>query len=286
MKQAVSFDPAIPYLEIEKPKMCIYGLSTGSLRVKKSHISPKGNMNKILLDWRWTDPLPIYCWLITHPEGNILVDTGENADVTKRNYFSCDSGNGLVNRWILRFQLDESQEIGMRLQALEVSIDAISRLVLTHLHVDHTDGIAYFPKADILVGKTEWQNPFGAVPCLWPKWFKPKLIEHQTKRLDFPFPAYPITKDGVVWAVSTPGHTYGHQSVLVKTKDFDVLLAGDISFNQQQLVDQEVPGINIDKAASRDTIQKLLDYSKQRPLIYLPSHDPSSGQRLKRKDFL
>lgn len=49
------------------------------------------------MDRRWTDPLPIYAWLIEHPEGLIVVDTGETAEVNDPGYFP---------RWHPYFRLD------------------------------------------------------------------------------------------------------------------------------------------------------------------------------------
>ncbi|MEL6867143.1 MAG: hypothetical protein AAFP19_22150, partial [Bacteroidota bacterium] len=60
----------------------IHALPTGTVKVKKSHRG-WGNMASILLDFRWTEALPIYTWVVEHPEGLLVIDSGENARVTE-----------------------------------------------------------------------------------------------------------------------------------------------------------------------------------------------------------
>ncbi|MEO0686316.1 MAG: N-acyl homoserine lactonase family protein, partial [Cyanobacteria bacterium J06649_11] len=80
--------------------------------------------------------------------------------------------------------------------------------------------------------------------------------------------------------VPTPGHTYGHQSVILRTNDHSVFFAGDATFTQQQLLDTKVAGICADKKAARVTIKQIQDFGKNHAMIYLPSHDPASAKRL------
>jgi hypothetical protein len=71
--------------------MNIHALQTGSVAVKQSQ--PNGgertrrNLLRVMADSRWTEPLPIYAWLIEHPEGLIVVDTGETSRVSESGYF-------------------------------------------------------------------------------------------------------------------------------------------------------------------------------------------------------
>ena len=83
----------------------IHALATGSVRVKKTHRQPSAlGMAAILFDPRWTNALPVHCWLIEHPEGLILIDTGESARFHEKDHLACDPGAGWVNQRILRFE--------------------------------------------------------------------------------------------------------------------------------------------------------------------------------------
>ena len=70
--------------------MRIHAIQTGSLVVRAQQLSGKGRGTlrgaRTLMDRNWTDPMPIYAWLIEHPEGLIVVDTGESARVNEPGY--------------------------------------------------------------------------------------------------------------------------------------------------------------------------------------------------------
>ncbi len=68
--------------------MEIYPLKTGTVKVKQAQQSREpGGMLRVLTSGEWTEWLPIYAWLIKHPEGNIVVDTGETARTSETGYF-------------------------------------------------------------------------------------------------------------------------------------------------------------------------------------------------------
>lgn len=264
--------------EMDGHAVNVYGIRTGTVQVKKSHFAPSGGMLQILVDWRWADPMPIYTWLIEHPEGFILIDTGENVQVKENWYFDCDPTTGYVNRKILKFELEREMEIGRRLYHLGIRPDDIRWVVLTHLHIDHIDGLMYFPRAEVVVSQAEWSRPYGAMKCILPPGLRPNKILFQKD--EYFKGQYPLTEDGRVRVVATPGHTYGHQSVIVETDDLNLFFAGDTSFTQQQLLADQVPGIHANRSEALDTYARIKHFAASKSLIYLPSHDWSSGKRL------
>ena len=98
--------------------------------------------------------------------------------------------------------------------------------------------------------------------------------------------AYPITDSEDVLLLPTAGHTKHHASVLFKTDDFDILFAGDVSYNQEQLIQGGIPGINADYKKTRRTYDNITSYAQQKRLIFLPSHDWDASRRLKERLFL
>jgi glyoxylase-like metal-dependent hydrolase (beta-lactamase superfamily II) len=147
----------------------------------------------------------------------------------------------------------------------------------THLHLDYTDGLKFFPGAEVLVSAAEWEKPFGATTTTFPPALAPTLLTYQRRDDPFRF-GYKLTD--YVEVVVTPGHTYGHQSVLVSDHAVDFLLAGDVSFSEEQLRGGQKAGIIVDWDAASRTYAAILSYAEQRPLVYLPSHDPATGSRL------
>ncbi|MEM6805361.1 MAG: N-acyl homoserine lactonase family protein [Bacteroidota bacterium] len=260
----------------------IHAISSGLVKVKRAHKNPSLGFPTILLDPFWTDWLPIYTWVIEHPEGNILIDTGENSQVNQKDYFSCDKVNGLVYRSILKFDIDQKRELPAQLAKINMKVDDIRWVILTHLHLDHVDGIQFFPKAEFVVAKREYlyTSP-GHVPCLLPSWFAPRQISFSSSNhLGFDG-SYALTKAKDVLLVPTSGHTFGHQSVILQTEEQSVFFAGDATFDQKQLLENKVAGICADKRAARKTIAQIQSFGKNHSMIYLPSHDTQSGKRLK-----
>jgi glyoxylase-like metal-dependent hydrolase (beta-lactamase superfamily II) len=100
-----------------------------------------------------------------------------------------------------------------------------------------------------------------------------------------PFGAFaqsrPLSEDGRIMAVATPGHTPGHISVLCVDDDGrHVLLAGDATDTLEQLHARRPDAVAPDTDVHIATQQTILAHCAQHPTIYLPSHDPESAARL------
>jgi glyoxylase-like metal-dependent hydrolase (beta-lactamase superfamily II) len=154
---------------------------------------------------------------------------------------------------------------------------------MTHLHVDHTDGIKYFPYSEFLVSAVEMGKPFGVPLSSFPSWFIPRQIKYVPS--EKPFPGEYKLSD-CLSIVSTPGHTFGHQSVMLEVDECHILFAGDTTFNEAQLLHHQLGGICVSLQGARGTLSNIRSFSRTTRLIYLPSHDPKSGERLLNYDFI
>jgi N-acyl homoserine lactone hydrolase len=267
--------------------MRIHAIQTGTVAIKAKQIHGKGSdsmrLINTMLDRTWTEPLPIYAWVIEHPEGLIVVDTGETARTAEPGYFPW---------WhpyyrSLREWVRPEEEIGPRLRAMGISPDDVRWVLLTHFHTDHAGGLHHFPKSQILVSRAEYQAASGFrgqikgyLPQHWPAWFAPTLIDFAPQRFG-PFSnSYTLTQAGDVHLIATPGHTVGHYSVVVQEDEHTLFFAGDTSYNEQLMLEQSVDGVTSNIAVYRETARQILTYMQSTPTIYLPSHDPDSLQRL------
>src|SRR5262245_4259959 len=137
--------------------MRIHAIQTGTVAITQSWRRGKGRGTlrrlNTLLDRRWTEPLPIYAWAIEHPEGLIVVDTGETACAAQPGYFPAWHP---YLRFAVRERVVPEEEIGPQLRTLGFDPRDVRWLVLTHLHTDHAGGLAHFPGAEILVTRTEY----------------------------------------------------------------------------------------------------------------------------------
>ena len=274
--------------------MNVHAIQTGtvSLRVRQRSGTGRGAARtaRTLMDRNWTDPLPIYAWLIEHPEGLIVVDTGESARVNEPGY---------LPRWhpYFRFGVRESvepaDEIGPQMRALGFSPEDVRWVVLTHLHGDHAGGIAHFPRSEILVTRSEFDDAKGFagqvrgfLPQHWPEWFSPRLYDLEERPFG-PFPhSRALTEAGDVTIVATAGHTKGHVSVVVEEEGRSLFLAGDTSYSEALMVEGAVDGVALDVSAARETLDRIRELARQRPVVYLPAHDPNTPERLESRQVV
>jgi N-acyl homoserine lactone hydrolase len=141
--------------------------------------------------------------------------------------------------------------------------------------------LKFFPKkTEIIVGEYESKHPTGDFKSSYPAWFKPNAVPYKKDKIEVFDKAYPINQSEDLFYVPTPGHTMGHSSIVFKTDHFDILFAGDTSYFQSQVLENEIPGVNANYKKTHETYEKIKAYAKIRPTIYLPSHDPEAGQRL------
>lgn len=268
--------------------MNIHAIQTGSVAITTRWREGVGHGRRRLLntliDRQWTQPLPIYAFAIEHPEGVIVVDTGETARVSEPGYFP---------RWqpFFRFAVRESvepeQEIGPQLRRLGIERGDVRLLVMTHLHTDHAGGLHHFPDHEILVSRRELSYASGLRGRLrgypnkrWPSWFDPTPVDLEPTPVG-PFPAsLTLTDAGDVTLVEVPGHSPGQLAVLVDEGDHTVFIAGDSSYTEDAMLRGAVDGVGLDEEAERRTHERIRAYAGSTPTVYLPAHDSRTGARL------
>ncbi|PKD43897.1 N-acyl homoserine lactonase family protein [Rhodohalobacter barkolensis] len=249
-----------------------------------------GGMLRVLASNEWTAWLPIYAWLIKHPEGTFVIDTGETSKTSYSDYFPKWHP---YYRYGVKMDVAREDEIDRQLARLDVDAKEIDTVILTHFHTDHAGGLYHFPNSKILVPKTEYEAAKGTLgklrgylPQHWKDWFQPKEIEFQNQVYG-PFArSFPVTNDGSIIIVPTPGHTPGHVSVVVNTGNEKIFLAGDTSYTQDLLLKLKPDGVSPDTKQALDTQKMILRMAEQDPLVYLPSHDPDSVHRLETRKAL
>jgi N-acyl homoserine lactone hydrolase len=264
----------------------IHAIQTGTVAVTTAWREGvgygQGRLLRTIVDREWTEPLPIYAFAIEHPEGVIVVDTGEAARASQPGYFvRWHPGLRAFREWV-----EPEQEIGPQLERLGIRPSDVRWVVMTHLHTDHAGGLHHFPENEILVTRTELEFASGlrgrfrgyVANKQWPAWFDPTPIELESSPFG-PFPQSLRLTEGVV-LVPVPGHTPGQIGVLVQDGDHTVFLAGDSSYTQELMLRGKVDGVGADEEAARLTHERIRDYAAANPTVYLVAHDPESAARL------
>jgi len=269
--------------------MKVHAIRTGSVKVKTAQLAARGgdiaSKINIFRDPNWSDWLPTYAWAIEHPEGVIVVDTGQAT-------YLLDHGRSPhpFLRWEADFQMEPEDEVGPQLKALGIGPRDVRQVVVTHLHVDHDAGLRHFPDSKILAagGEIDKASAFmgmvrGYLPQRWPSWFDPARLQLADGAYG-PFAASQrLTVAGDVVVVATPGHTPDHVSVIVEDGNESIFLAGDTSYTEALMVAGKVDGVSPDAKVTASTLAKIRQFATERPTIYLPGHDPDSGSRLAKR---
>jgi glyoxylase-like metal-dependent hydrolase (beta-lactamase superfamily II) len=271
--------------------MRIHAIQTGLVQIRPSQIEGRGHglarQLAPIFDRAWSGWLPTYAWAIEHPEGVIVVDTGATAALKRlpkwHPYFQL----------AVRFDIEPEQELGPQLRALGIGAKDVRQVVLTHLHVDHDAGLAYFPDSQIRVSPGEIARAAGVMgrirgylPDRWPRWLDPRPLDLAAEPYG-PFGrSRRLTTRGDVVVVATPGHTPDHVSVIVEDGDTAIFLAGDTSYTERTMLDGRIDGVSPNEGEAAATLAAIRRFAATRPTIYLPTHDPAAARRLERREVV
>jgi len=199
-------------------------------------------------------PFTFSCYVIKHGADVMVWDTG----------FAPGSNPNATNKPIAEL-----------LAQIDVKPDQVKFVGISHFHADHTGQLAPFENATLLIGKGDWeginaQPPMqGANVAGFKEWMgSSRKVEPLSADKD-------VFGDGSVMVLRTPGHTPGHQSLLVRLKQKGpVVLVGDAVHFRENYTSDGVPGFNFDRAETIASIERLKQIEKHLKATVVIQHDP------------
>ena len=204
-------------------------------------------------------------YLMHHTQGWLLWDTGV-ADAIAAMPDGQAPADPRMTRW------RRPNTLVSQLDALGVKPAEIKYVAISHTHPDHIGNVELFPQAMLLVQKAEydWPNPLGVGR------FKPA---HPVTKLEGD---YDVFGDGSATIIATPGHTPGHQSLLVKLpKTGALLLSGDAVHFKSNWENRGVPSGNTDKDQTLASMQRIANVlAKEKAQLWI-NHDKAQRDILK-----
>ncbi len=180
-----------------------------------------------------TPDLSVPCFLVTHPKGTLIWDTGAVPDAAWE-----PTGNPVTQHIVLPDSQQRTvtvvKPLKAQLAAVGYSPADITYLAFSHYHYDHTANANEFAGATWLVREVERNAMFPEKP---PATTQPSTYSalRNSKTLIIKSDDYDVFGDGTVVIKLAPGHTPGHQVLYVKlAKTGGVVLSGDLYHYLQQ----------------------------------------------------
>jgi N-acyl homoserine lactone hydrolase len=238
--------------------------------------------------WTW---VPIPCFLVEHPTvGPFLVDTGLHraaGESVRRAY-------GTRAAAVFRIRMDEGAAVTDRLLARGLDPLGIDLVVMTHMHYDHTGSVEAFPRSTFVVDEREWE---AAIHGGFLQGYRRKLFDHgyEWRTIDFGAPqvdsfasfgrAVDLFGDGSVRLLSTPGHTKGHMSVLLRLRSGrELLLAADAAYSRRTIDEELLPTFCDDPHRYMRSLREIRRYLELTPsALVICGHDPDSWPQVRER---
>jgi N-acyl homoserine lactone hydrolase len=212
------------------------------------------------------------CYLVAHPKGTLVWDTGLSDEIAKDK-----GGKKLSDNFHARLRTPLAQQF----KATGYSPDAVTYLGLSHMHFDHIGNVGLFPKATLLMQKEEHEAAFG-----------PDSAKFGNDQKNYPsLAANPVTKlsgdhdvfgDGSVVIKRAIGHTPGHQALFVKLpKTGNILLSGDMAHFTKNWENRRVPSFNFDKELSLKAMEEQAAFMKANKATLWIQHDLEQNAKIR-----
>jgi N-acyl homoserine lactone hydrolase len=265
-------------------RLCLFAAASAALALSVSAASaqPKPGLDKLYIlncgegvagdISRWSPgvnvgqsmPFVDNCYLMHHAQGWLLWDTGVTDAVAAM-------PNGQAPQDPRMTHWKKPTTLAAQLEAVGVKPAEVKYVAVSHTHPDHIGNVELFPQAMLLVQKAEYE---------WPSPFGPRFkAEHPVTKLDGDRDVF---GDGSVTILATPGHTPGHQSLLVKLpKTGALVLSGDAVHFKANWDNRGVPANNADKDQTLSSMQRIADVlAKEHAQLWI-NHDKAQRDTLK-----
>lgn len=230
--------------------------------------------------------LPVSVYLVEHPHGLILVDTGWHRDMSPDGVYDKKAqikslGSSLLYE-VNQGQIEKGAAVNEQLEKMGIKDTDIDYVLLTHLDCDHANGLKQVAGAkNILVSRTEMEfaekkTPMNKIRYQKKWWDGVNLTLFGWNDEEGPFVrAYDVFGDGSVKCINIPGHCDGQCAIKIRNKDNKfVLLFGDGGYSERSWKELITSGIAEDKEQQKKSLEWIRQQSLDENCVEsLANHD-------------
>lgn len=254
--------------------MKLYCFEGGKLRCDKSLVTFGRDMGK-------TIEIPVPFYLIMHPRGNVLYDTGfaRECATDPRAHWGAAVDSFMPLMGPEQYCTEQLERIGLKPGDIQF-------IILSHLHNDHAGALKEFPNAKILVQRTELQwaytcDFFQKLAYVRADFDHPKLKYHLLEGWrENPFDMF---GDEAVKIWFTPGHTPGVQSLSLRLPHSGtLLLTSDACYTDENLKRNVLPGVGWNSEETVSSIRRIRHMRDAYGMTVIPGHDSGVWASLKK----
>ena len=258
----------------------LYAFSSGALTIGKGVLQNFGVMDPPI-------QVPVGFYVIKHPKGNVLFDTGNNDNLIKDPNWWPAGLQGLKPAMTPEVALD------FQLGKIGLKLDDIKYVVVSHLHLDHGGNVSKFPNSTIVVQKSEVQNAFWPEQGTGGPYVIGDFLPLRAPNSNYPNAQKMIQLDGDLdlfgdgtmiikrWVAHTPGS----QMMTVKLKNSGlIILTGDNVYFRENLEKSIAPNLVLAYNptgfyTAYEWIRMMMATQKA---DYFTAHDPDAFKAMKK----
>jgi N-acyl homoserine lactone hydrolase len=208
------------------------------------------------------------CYLIEHENGRLLWDGGLPKSVADaEGPVSIDIGTMVYKRWIVD-----------QLADMDITPSDVTHVAYSHLHFDHVGAANFFAKSNVIMQRKEWDAAFGGESEVVDMTLFDALKGEDVSFIDGD---YDVFGDGSVKLIYTPGHTPGHQVLLITLENTgQVLLSGDLYHTRANRSLRRAPTFNYDAEQTLESMTKIEQLLSENGAALWIEHDKAFADTL------
>lgn len=216
---------------------------------------------------------PYFLYLVQHERGNVLFDSGIHpairTDPASRLGAAADS---------ITVELRPDDHVAGQLAKVGLRPTDVETVVQSHLHFDHAGGLEFLTHATVLVQRAEL--PFAYWPPIYQREYYLRAdFDHDLcwKELDGD---HDVFGDGSIVVLATPGHTPGHQSLLVRLPGRPVVLMSDATYLMEKMRERRLPSCLWNPDEVVRSWERLEELERTESALLVCTHDTHFRERV------